>query len=108
MRRISTLLIIFVLAGAGYYLLTPEGRELIDRITINLMRADYQARFRAGEALPDTPDLDRIDARLAAHGVGMGVPVYIRVFKLESELELWVEKDGRFVHFATYPICLWS
>jgi len=38
----------------------------------------------------------------------MGVPVYIRIFKLESELELWVEKDGRFVRFATYPICLWS
>jgi murein L,D-transpeptidase YafK len=38
----------------------------------------------------------------------MGVPVYMRIFKLESELELWVEKDGRFEHFATYPICLWS
>ena len=38
----------------------------------------------------------------------LGVPVYIRIFKLESELELWVEKDGRFVRFATYPICLWS
>ena len=32
----------------------------------------------------------------------------LRIFKLESELELWVEKDGRFVRFATYPICLWS
>ena len=42
------------------------------------------------------------------HGVKLGVPVYLRIFKLESELELWVEKDGRFVRFATYPICLWS
>ena len=38
----------------------------------------------------------------------MGVPVYVRIFKLEHELEIWVEKDGRFVRFATYPICLWS
>jgi murein L,D-transpeptidase YafK len=106
--RALTLLVAIALFGAGYYLLTPDGRELIDRITINLKRADYQARFRAGDALPGTPDLDRIDARLAAHGVAMGVPVYIRIFKLESELELWVEKDGRFEHFATYPICLWS
>ena len=37
-----------------------------------------------------------------------GVPVYIRIFKLESELELWVEKGDRFERFATYPICLWS
>jgi murein L,D-transpeptidase YafK len=106
--RALTLLFAIALFGAGFYLLTPDGRELIDRVTINLKRADYQARFRAGDALPGTPDLDRIDARLAAHGVAMGVPVYIRIFKLESELELWVEKEGRFEHFATYPICLWS
>jgi len=106
--RILTLIVVIALFGAGYYLLTPQGREFIDRVTINLTRADYQARFRAGESLPGTPDLDRIDQRLASHGVTMGVPVFIRIFKLESELELWVEKDGRFVKFATYPICLWS
>jgi murein L,D-transpeptidase YafK len=106
--RALTLLVSIALFGVGYFLLTPDGRELIDRITVNLTRADYQARFRAGEVLPGTPDLDRVDARLAAHGVAMGVPVYIRLFKLESELELWVEKDARFEHFATYPICLWS
>ena len=106
--RPITLILLMALAGAGYYLLTPEGRELIDRVRINMMRADYQARFRAGEALPGTPDLARLDERLAAHGVSMGVPVFLRIFKLESELEIWVEKDGRSVRFATYPICLWS
>lgn len=106
--RAITLILVVALAGAGYYLLTPQGREFIDRAHIYLTRVDYQARFRAGEKLPGTPDLDRIDQRLASHGVTLGVPVYIRIFKLESELELWVEKDGRFVHFATYPICLWS
>ena len=108
MRQAFTLLIILALAGAGIYLLTPEGRQLIDRARIYMMRADYQARFRAGETLPGTPDLARIDERLAEVGVGMGVPVYLRIFKLEHELEIWVEKDGRFVRFATYPICLWS
>jgi murein L,D-transpeptidase YafK len=108
MRQIFTLLLLIALAGAGYYLLTPEGRQLIDRVRINMTRNDYQARFRAGEPLPGTPDLDHLDERLAAQGVKLGVPVYVRIFKLESELELWVEKDGRFVRFATYPICLWS
>jgi hypothetical protein len=32
----------------------------------------------------------------------------LRIFKAESELEIWLEKDGRFEHFATYPICHWS
>ena len=36
------------------------------------------------------------------------MPVHLRVYKLESELELWVQKGGRFVHFATYPICMGS
>ena len=108
MWRALSIIFLIAIAGAGYYLLTPEGRELIDRVRINLMRADYKARFRAGETLPRTPDLARFDERLAAHGVKLGVPVYIRIFKLESELELWVEKEGRFERFATYPICLWS
>jgi murein L,D-transpeptidase YafK len=32
----------------------------------------------------------------------------IRIFKSESQLELWMRKDGRFALFATYPICFWS
>jgi murein L,D-transpeptidase YafK len=108
MRQAITLLLLIALAGAGYYLLTPEGRQLIDRVRIHMTRSDYQARFHAGQPLPGTPDLARFDERLAAQGVKLGVPVYVRIFKLESELELWVEKDGRFVRFATYPICLWS
>ena len=32
----------------------------------------------------------------------------IRIFKAESELELWMQKDDRFELFATYPICKWS
>jgi murein L,D-transpeptidase YafK len=107
MRPVFTLLFVLALAG-GYYLLTPEGRQFIDRVYINWTRAEYQALFRAGQTLPGTPDLARLDQRLAAHGAKLGVPVYIRIFKLESELELWIEKDGRFVRLATYPICLWS
>jgi murein L,D-transpeptidase YafK len=46
--------------------------------------------------------------RLAEKGMVVGSQVLIRIFKVESELELWLEKDGRFEHFATYPICYWS
>ena len=108
MWRVLSLVLIVAIAGAGYYLLTPEGRQQIDRARINWKRAEYRSLFQAGETLPGTPDLARFEERLAAAGVRLGVPIYIRIFKLESELELWVEKDGRFERFATYPICLWS
>ena len=36
-------------------------------------------------------------------------PIFIRIFKQESELEVWkTAADGRFHHFKTYPICNWS
>jgi murein L,D-transpeptidase YafK len=108
MKSLLTLLLVG-LAGAGVYLLlTPGGRQLLDRVAINWTRAEYKALHRAGKKLPGTPDLARLDQRLAAKDVALGVPIFIRIFKLESELELWVEKGGRYELFATYPICLWS
>jgi murein L,D-transpeptidase YafK len=48
------------------------------------------------------------DRRLAEKGMTAGSPVLIRIFKAESELELWLLKEGRFQLFAIYPICFWS
>ena len=108
MRQLLTLIILALLIGGALFMLSPEGRQTLDRMHINAMRAEHQARYRAGQPLAGTPDLARLDQRLAAQGVKLGEPVMLRLFKLESELEMWVEKDGRFVRFATYPICLWS
>jgi murein L,D-transpeptidase YafK len=108
MRQFLSLIILAFLMGAVLFALAPEGRQTLDRVKINAMRAEHEARWRAGEPLRGTPDLAHLDDRLAAQGVKLGDPVMLRLFKLESELELWVAKDGRFVRFATYPICLWS
>src|SRR5262249_61826323 len=102
------LILLMILALGGWYLLSPDGRAFLDRMRIIWTRWENQSRFRSGQPLPGTPDLARLDERLAAQGIKLGVPIYLRIFKLDSELELWVEKDGRFVRFATYPICLWS
>jgi len=106
--RLIAIFLVLLLGGASFFLLTPEGRQLLDRARIYWKRAEYQALYRSGQKLPGTPDLARFEDRLKAHGLSLGAPVFIRIFKLESELELWVKKDGRFVRFATYPICLWS
>jgi murein L,D-transpeptidase YafK len=46
---------------------------------------------------------------LGNKGMSSGAPIFIRVFKEESELEVWKQRDdGRFYHFKTYPICNWS
>ena len=72
-------------------------------------RIERQRKAAAGKIpLPGTPKIGQFKARLAANGLTAGAPIMIRIFKSESELELWMEKDGAFRHFATYPICQWS
>jgi len=53
-------------------------------------------------------DQKSIDALLAEKGMRLSAPIFIRIYKEESELEIWKLKDGRFQHFRTYPICAWS
>jgi murein L,D-transpeptidase YafK len=46
---------------------------------------------------------------LGKKGMNTAAPIFVRIFKEESELEVWkMRDDGRFYHFKTYPICNWS
>jgi murein L,D-transpeptidase YafK len=38
----------------------------------------------------------------------MGAPAYVRIFKKEGELELWLKVNNRFTLYRTFPICKWS
>ena len=48
------------------------------------------------------------EQRLEQKGMAAGSPLMIRIFKAESELEVWLQTRDRFELFATYPICFWS
>ena len=76
--------------------------------TIRLSRIKRHIYWQNGFTLPGTPDFKALDRRLTSRGLKLGVPVFIRIFKREFELELWMKRDGRFHLFATYPICKWS
>lgn len=58
--------------------------------------------------LAGTPDLARLNERLAEKGLAAGAPVLLQAFKSESEFEVWIRKDDTYVLFATYPVCHWS
>jgi murein L,D-transpeptidase YafK len=48
-------------------------------------------------------------ARITQTGLGQRAPLHIRVFKEESELEVWKQRsDGTYAHIKTYPICNFS
>ncbi|WP_294226659.1 murein L,D-transpeptidase family protein [uncultured Shimia sp.] len=47
-----------------------------------------------------------LSAGFAKHNSTLGAPVYIRIFKEERELELWVQTPAdTYALFKTYPIC---
>ena len=46
---------------------------------------------------------------LGKKGMDVPSPIFVRIFKEESEFEVWKQRsDGRFYHLKTYPICNWS
>jgi murein L,D-transpeptidase YafK len=55
------------------------------------------------------PLSDRMVAEIEKRNMEKESPILVRIFKEESELEVWKEnKDGRFALLRTYPICRWS
>ncbi len=50
-----------------------------------------------------------IKQQLVKKGLNYGAPLFIRIFKESSELEIWLKaKTGTFSLFKTYPICTFS
>jgi murein L,D-transpeptidase YafK len=49
-----------------------------------------------------------LDMRLGESGFVTGSPIFIRIFKEESQLEVWMSNGDAYRLFATYPICFWS
>lgn len=99
--------LVFVAAGAGYFF-WPQIFAFIDDELIYRQKAGNWAKYAAGETLPGTPDLDKLQARLTAQGFKLGAPIFMRIFKRDFELEVWAKRGDRFELFATYPICMWS
>lgn len=64
---------------------------------------------RAGEAPAEKPLPATTEAALLMKDIGTEAPVYIRVFKEESELEVWKARpNGRYALVKTFPICNWG
>lgn len=90
-------------AAQGASALTIELKDVApDRIERQRAAADGRL------PLAKTPDISKLDQRLAEAGVKSGSPMLMRIFKETSELEIWIEKGEQYVLFATYPICHWS
>lgn len=107
LRRLITIAA-FLLVALFLAQFMPAGRDLIDRAERIAHMAINQFFYRSSWPLPATPDLAALKQRLADKGLELGAPVFVRIFKKEARLEVWLKKDERFAYFAAYPICFYS
>lgn len=63
---------------------SPRSREAISRVKPELLR------------------------ELTIKGLKFGSPIYIRIFKEEKALEIWLKRGNSFKLFKTYPICTYG
>lgn len=61
------------------------------------------------ERKPVAPPSYSLQEKVKLRGFTWGAPVFIRIFKTESLLELWLRQaDGRYKLYRDYPICIYS
>ncbi|MCB1521904.1 MAG: murein L,D-transpeptidase [Hyphomicrobiaceae bacterium] len=101
--------LVAVVIAAHTVIATPSYAVTIELKGAAPERIENQRRHAEDEApLPGTPDTGQLEARLTQSGLKLGSPILIRIFKAQSELEVWMRKDGTYERFATYPVCNWS
>ena len=63
-----------------------------------------------GQRFTRTFKTAQLPGDLAAIGARLGAPMLLRVFKLEREVEVWVQPEDQqtFVLFRIFPICFYS
>lgn len=103
-----------VVAWASAAWVCATGLATAEPVNPERSQAEKLERWQAARSgrlqlpLPGTPDTEKLITRLANAGMQLGAPVLIRIFKAESELEVWIKKGRAFELFATYPVCYWS
>ncbi|VAW38501.1 probable exported protein STY0357 [hydrothermal vent metagenome] len=94
-------------------------RRFLKLVPVLLFMVTWQsstAVVMAGEGPPATKKVaaiisrvsPRLQKELAKKRLSLGSPIFIRIFKLPGELEVWLKKDDRYRLFKSYPICSYS
>lgn len=107
-KALWTFLFITLVSAATFGLLTRSGQKTLDAWHDYFRSKQNWVYFKFNRPLPGTPDLSQKTTRLAKLQLKEGDPIFMRVFKLEGKLELWMAGSDGFKLFATYPICRWS
>jgi murein L,D-transpeptidase YafK len=79
--------------------------ELPEEIATDVDKSDLNRKLSPQSAHAARPPLQQL---IAAKGFSLGQKAYLRLFKSESILEVWMLRGEKFELFESYPICRWS
>jgi murein L,D-transpeptidase YafK len=80
---------------------------LMGAVALTGCKSDGNLPYAAGKA--NAPIPPKLLAEISDKNMEVSSPILVRVFKSESELEVWKQdRTGRFALLKTYPICKWS
>lgn len=89
---------LFHVLATAFLLFAPAGCTTVDGI------GGYSGSDRANMPVPS-----KLVSAMKAKGMRPTDPVMVRIFKKESELELWKrDNKGKFSLLKIYPMCRWS
>jgi len=106
--RLVTLLLVVGLVALAYVMFIMPPNDP-DAFALAREREARLQAYRLHKPLPGTmANNGTLDVRLASAGFTLGQPIFMRVFKLTFELEVWMKRGDTYSLFATYPICYFS
>lgn len=108
LKTLAVLGVLIAVIAGGLFVFWPQIFAFLEEEAIWSKKAEHWQLYSSGKTLPGTPNLENLSGRLAAQGAKLGDAVFLRIFKREFELEVWLKHNGRFERFTTYPICMWS
>jgi murein L,D-transpeptidase YafK len=99
LRRLGMVAFAAVVCG----LAAQVGLRYAGRVSAQQSPSEKRDKAAAARVLPE------LKKALEEKGLRAGAPVFIRIFKKERQLELWVRKDdGTYALFRTYPVVAMS
>jgi murein L,D-transpeptidase YafK len=79
---------------------------LIFSLSFAAMAQSWPSNQRSRDARARvTPGLE---LELSQMGLKLGSPIFLRIFKQEKQLEVWVQSEAQFKLFKSFPICYFS
>lgn len=83
---------------------TDQNATITLKDLIGMAKKNWENEFTVQEAFIDIP----LNESLTLSGAKMGDPLFIRIFKEESRLEVWIRPKTEYVLLKEYAICAYS